>query len=60
MFEVAHDPKKTKSMVDSRSRINAPSYGDLTLGDAEFEKAKSLGVLGLIFGIANGGRIAML
>ena len=33
--------KKTKSMVVGRSRINATGYGDLTLGGAEHEEAKS-------------------
>ena len=30
-------PKKTKSMVVSRSRTFAPDYDDLTLGGAELE-----------------------
>ena len=33
--------KKTKSMVVSRSRANAPGYGDLILGGAELEVSAS-------------------
>ena len=40
-------PKKTKSMVVSRSRTNAPGDGDLTLGDAELEGLKGLHILGV-------------
>ena len=36
------NPRKTKSMVVSRSRTNAHGYGDLTLGSAELEEIKSL------------------
>ena len=41
-------PKKTKSIVVSRSRISAPGYGDLTLGGAVLE-VKSLRILGVAF-----------
>ena len=43
------NPKKTKSMVVSRSRTSAPGYDDLTLGGAELEKVKSLRILGVVF-----------
>ena len=33
-------PKKTKSMVVSRSRTHASDHGDLTLSSAELEKVK--------------------
>ena len=36
-------------MVVSRSRTNAPVYGDLTVGGAELEKVKSLRILGVTF-----------
>ena len=41
------NPKKTKSMVVSRSRTTAPGYTDLTLGSVEFEELKSLRTLGV-------------
>ena len=41
------NPKKTESMVVSRSRIIAPGYGDLALGGAELEEIKSLRILGV-------------
>ena len=33
-------PKKTKSIVVSRSRTYAPDYGDLTLSATELEEVK--------------------
>ena len=39
------NPKKTKSVAVSRSRIFAPGCGALTLGSAEFEKVKNLHIL---------------
>ena len=36
------NPKKTKSMVLSRSRTSALSYGNLTLGGVKLEELKSL------------------
>ena len=39
------NPKKTKSMVVSRFRTIAPSYGALTLGGTELEDEKSLRIL---------------
>ena len=41
--------KKTKSMVVSRSRTNAPGYGDLTLNGAELVRVGSLRILGITF-----------
>ena len=41
------NPKKTKSIVVSRSRTSAPGYGDLTPGGAELAKIKSLRILGI-------------
>ena len=41
--------KKTKSMVVNRSKTFAPDYGNLTLDDAEFEKLRSLRILGVIY-----------
>ena len=38
-------PKKTKSMVVSRFRTKASSYGYLTLSSAELEKLKRLRIL---------------
>ena len=51
MFEVAHElnPRKKESMVLVRPRTHAPGYGDLTLSGEEFEKAKSLRILGVTF-----------
>ena len=43
------DPKKTKSMMVSRSRTSDPGYGDLTLEGAELEEVKSLCILGGTF-----------
>ena len=43
------NPKKTKSIVVSRSRTRAPGYGDLTLGGAELEELKSLCILEVTF-----------
>ena len=40
-----YNPKKTKSMVVSRSRIIASGYDDLTLGSAEIEEVKSPRIL---------------
>ena len=42
------NPKKTKSIVVSRSRITAFGYGDLTFGNAELEEVKRLRILGAI------------
>ena len=39
--------KKLKYMVISRSRTNAPDYGDLTLGSAELEEVQSLHIFGV-------------
>ena len=39
--------KKTKSMVVNRPRTHVPVYGDLTLGVAKLDEAKSLRVLGI-------------
>ena len=47
--QVRLNPKKTKSMVVSRSRTSAPGYGELTLGSAELEEAKSLHILGVTY-----------
>ena len=41
------NPKKTKSMVVSRSGIIAPGYSDLTLGGAKLEEIKSQRILGV-------------
>ena len=41
--------KKTKSVMITRSQTIAPGYGDLTLGGAELEKIKCLGILGVTF-----------
>ena len=41
-------PKKTKSMVVSRSRTIAPVTGNLTLCDAELEEVESLSILVII------------
>ena len=42
---MAFNPRKTKSMVVSRSRTIALCYGDLTLGCAELEDVKCLRIL---------------
>ena len=44
--EVAHEAtfKKTKTMVVSQSRINAPGYGDCIVGCAELEVLNIFGV----------------
>ena len=42
-------PKKTMSIAVSRSRTYTSSYGDLTLGGAEFDEVKSLRILGATF-----------
>ena len=42
------NPKKTKSMVLSRSLTNASCYGDLALSGAVFKKVKSLIIIGVI------------
>ena len=47
-WHVRLNPKKMKSMVLSRSRSNAPGYGDLTLGGAELEDVKCLRIFGVI------------
>ena len=39
------NPKKTKSMVVSRSGTSVPGYGDLTLGGAVLEEIKRLRIL---------------
>ena len=39
------NPKKTKSMIISRSLTIAPGYGDLTLDDAELEELMNLRIL---------------
>ena len=36
------NPKKTKSVVVSRSQTNAPGFGDLALGGDELKEIKSL------------------
>ena len=41
------NPKKTKSMVVSRSWTTAPGYGDVTLGGAKHEGIKTLRILGV-------------
>ena len=41
------NPKKTKSIVVSRSRGSGPGNGDFTLGGAVIEEVKSLPVLGV-------------
>ena len=41
------NPKKTKSMVVSRSRTNAAGYGILTLASAKLEEIKSLYIFGV-------------
>ena len=41
--------KKTKFMVAGRSRINAPGYGDLTLGGSELEEVQSMRILVVTF-----------
>ena len=43
------NPKKTNSMVVSRSRTYAPGYDDLTLVGADLEELKSLRNLGVTF-----------
>ena len=43
------NPKKTKSMVVSRSRTIAFCYDDLTLGRPELEERKSLHILRVTF-----------
>ena len=43
------NPKNTKSMVASQSRIYAPGYHDVTLNGAELEEVKSLRILGMTF-----------
>ena len=47
VLKVAHEalPKKTKSVMVSRSRTKSTDYGDLTLGGAELGDAKSLRIL---------------
>ena len=42
------NPKKTKSIVVSRSEAYAPGYGNLTFGGAELEEVKNLRILGVI------------
>ena len=44
-WHIRLNPKKTKSTAVSRSRSNAPGYGDLTLGSAELEQVRSLRIL---------------
>ena len=44
------NPKKTKSMVVSRSRTYVRGYGDLTLRGLELEEVKSLHILRVTFG----------
>ena len=46
-WHVRLNPKETKSMVISRSRTNAPGYGDLTLDGAKLEEVKSRRILGV-------------
>ena len=48
VFKVGHEAQLYEDEADmiSRSRINASGYDDLTLGGAEFEKLKSLRILG--------------
>ena len=41
------NPKKTKSMVVSKSRTNVHGYGELTLGAIELEEVKTLRILGV-------------
>ena len=41
------NPKKKKTMMVSRSHTIAPDYGDLSLGDEEFDEVKSLRILGV-------------
>ena len=47
VFELAYlaNPKKTKSVVVSRSHTGAPAYGHLSLGGGELEEVKSLRIL---------------
>ena len=46
-WHIRLNPKKTKSMVVSRSLTIASSYSDFTLGGAQLEEIKSLRVLGI-------------
>ena len=46
-YDMRLNPKKTISMVASRSRTTAPDYGVLTLGGTELKEVKSLRILGV-------------
>ena len=47
------NPKKTNSMMISRSRISAPGYDDFILGRAELEEVKTLVIRAAIKGVSD-------